>query len=428
MHRGDRSLGAFFQKEKKMATKEMYEKLAKLAVRKGVNVQPDQPLVISASVRDIAFVRMVAKEAYEAGARFVRINWSDVELTRMDYEYQSMETLQSIPQWSYDKRKDAIDQKACFLTIRSDAPGAFDGLDGEKIHAVQVAGAKKFKPLQSYTMNNEGQWCVLGIPSMEWAKKIFPEMEPEMAYKKLEEAIFSVSRVTEEGDPIEAWNAHDSRLMGYGEKLTAYQFKALHFSSGLGTDLTVGLVKNHIWVGGGCFTPGGVYFDPNIPTEECFSMPEKTATEGIVYASKPLSYQGKIIENFWLRFEKGKVVDFGAEKEAESLKKLVEFDEGSSYLGEVALVPYDSPVSRSGILFFNTLYDENAACHLALGRCYPENIQGGTEMSEEELAAHGANDSLTHCDFMFGTEDLDVDGILPDGSRVPIFRRGNYVI
>ncbi len=405
-----------------------YEKLAKLAVRKGVNVQKDQPVVISACVRDAAFVRLLVQEAYEAGARYVEVNWSDVELTRMDYTYQSLETLQDVPQWLYDRRKTDNEAGACYLTVRSDAPGALDGLDPEKIHAANVAVSKKMRPLRNYTMNNEGQWCIFGLPSVEWAVKIFPDLPAHEAFDKLEEAIFAVSRVTADGDPIAAWNEHDGNLTGYGKKLTDRQFTALHFTSGLGTDITVGLVKDHIWVGGGCFTPKGVYFDPNIPTEECFCMPEKTGTNGIVYASKPLSYQGRVIENFWLRFENGKVVDFGAEKEADTLRKLVEFDEGSCYLGEVALVPYDSPVSRSGILFFNTLYDENAACHLALGACYPENLQGGTEMNEEELAAHGANNSMTHCDFMFGTADMDIDGILPDGTRVPVFRKGNYVI
>ena len=405
-----------------------YEKLAKLAVRKGVNVQKDQPVVISAAVRDAAFVRLLVKEAYEAGARYVEVNWSDTELTRLDYTYQTKETLEEVPQWAFDRRKTNNDAGACYLTVRSDAPGALDGLDPEKIHAASVAVSRKMRPLRAYTMNNEGQWCVLGLPSPEWARKIFPDLEEQEAFDRLEEAIFSVSRVTEDGDPIAAWDEHDGNLMRYGEKMTNRQFTALHFTSGLGTDITVGLVKDHIWVGGGCFTPKGVYFDPNIPTEECFCMPEKTGTNGIVYASKPLSYQGRVIENFWLRFENGKVVDFGAEKEADALRKLVEFDEGSCYLGEVALVPYDSPVSRSGILFFNTLYDENAACHLALGACYPENLKGGTEMSEEELAAHGANNSMTHCDFMFGTADMDIDGILPDGTRVPVFRKGNYVI
>ena len=405
-----------------------YEKLAKLAVRKGVNVQKDQPVVISACVRDAAFVRLLVKEAYEAGARYVEVNWNDVELTRLDYTYQSLETLQDVPQWLYDRRRTDNEAGACYLTVRSDAPGALDGLDPEKIHAASVAVSRKMRPLRNYTMNNEGQWCVLGLPSIEWAMKIFPDLPAQEAFDKLEEAIFAVSRVTADGDPIAAWDEHDSNLMNYGRKLTDRQFTALHFTSGLGTDITVGLVKDHIWVGGGCFTPQGVYFDPNIPTEECFCMPEKTGTNGIVYASKPLSYQGRVIENFWLRFENGKVTDFGAEKEADTLRKLVEFDEGSCYLGEVALVPYDSPVSRSGILFFNTLYDENAACHLALGACYPENLKGGTEMSEEELAAHGANNSMTHCDFMFGTADMDIDGILPDGTRVPVFRKGNYVI
>lgn len=406
----------------------LYEKLARLAVRKGVNVQKDQPLVISANIRDAAFVRMCVKEAYEAGAKEVSVEWRDEEITRMDYTYQSMETLQEVPQWLFDKRKTRNDAGACYLSVISEAPGVLKGLDAEKIHAASVAFSRKMKPLQAYTMNNEGQWCAVGLPSPAWAKAVFPDLPEEEAFEKLGRAIFDVSRVTEENDPVAEWDRHDQNLMRYGETLTRYQFKALHFANGLGTDLTVGLVKDHIWVGGGCFTPGGVYFDPNIPTEECFSMPEKTAAEGIVYASKPLSYQGRVIENFWLRFEKGKVVEYGAEKEEETLKKLIEFDEGSSYLGEVALVPHNSPISLSGILFSNTLYDENAACHLALGRPYPENLKGGTEMSEEELAAHGANNSMEHCDFMFGTGDMNIDGILPDGSRVPVFRDGEYVI
>lgn len=406
----------------------LYEKLARLAVRKGVNVQKDQPLVISANIRDAAFVRMCVKEAYEAGVKEVSVEWRDEEITRMDYTYQSMETLQEVPQWLFDKRKTRNDAGACYLSVISEAPDVLKGLDAEKIHAASVAFSRKMKPLQAYTMNNEGQWCVVGLPSPAWAKAVFPDLPEEEAFDKLGRAIFDVSRVTEENDPVAEWDRHDQNLMRYGETLTRYQFKALHFANGLGTDLTVGLVKDHIWVGGGCFTPGGVYFDPNIPTEECFSMPEKTAAEGIVYASKPLSYQGRVIENFWLRFEKGKVVEYGAEKEEETLKKLIEFDEGSSYLGEVALVPHNSPISLSGILFSNTLYDENAACHLALGRPYPENLKGGTEMSEEELAAHGANNSMEHCDFMFGTGDMNIDGILPDGSRVPVFRDGEYVI
>ena len=251
----------------------------------------------------------------------------------------------------------------------------------------------------AYTMNNEGQWCILGVPSVEWARVVFPDLSDEEAFEKLGDAIFAVTRVSEDNDPIAEWEAHDKELMEHARKLNEYNFKELHFTSASGTDLTVGLVKDHIWAGG------------------C----------GKIVASKPLSYNGKVIEDFWFRFENGKVVDFDARKEKEALKQLLEFDEGSAYLGEVALVPYDSPVSRSGILFFDTLYDENAACHLALGRPYPENIKGGEQMSKEELLAHGANDSLQHEDFMFGTADMDIDGIKEDGSVIPIFRKGNFV-
>ncbi len=410
-----------------MVTPKMYEKLARLAVRKGVNVQKDQPLVVRASVRDYAFVRLVVKEAYEAGAKSVSVNWADQEISKMGFTYESEETLAEIPDWIHEQTKSRQEAGSCFLSIISDKPGAMADVDPKKLGAYQRAYYQKMGDLQAYTMNNIGQWCVIGIPSMEWAKVVFPELPEEEAFEKLGDAIFSVTRVGEDNDPVADWDAHDAELIGHAEKLNAYNFKELHFTSELGTDVTVGLVQDHIWVGGGCFTPNGVYFDPNMPTEECFCMPEKTAVNGKVVASKPLSYNGKVIENFWFRFENGKVVDFGAEKEEEALKHLLEFDEGSSYLGEVALVPYDSPISQSGILFFNTLYDENAACHLALGRPYPENLKGGIEMSEEELAAHGANSSLQHEDFMFGTKEMQIDGICYDGTVVPVFRNGNFV-
>ena len=410
-----------------MVTPKMYEKLARLAVRKGVNVQKDQPLVIRASVRDYAFVRLVVKEAYEAGAKSVSVNWADQEISKMGFTYESEETLAEIPDWIHEQTKSRQEAGSCFLSIISDKPGAMADVDPKKLGAYQRAYYQKMGDLQAYTMNNIGQWCVIGIPSMEWAKVVFPELPEEEAFEKLGDAIFSVTRVGEDNDPVADWDAHDAELIGHAEKLNAYNFKELHFTSELGTDVTVGLVQDHIWVGGGCFTPNGVYFDPNMPTEECFCMPEKTAVNGKVVASKPLSYNGKVIENFWFRFENGKVVEFGAEKEEEALKHLLEFDEGSSYLGEVALVPYDSPISQSGILFFNTLYDENAACHLALGRPYPENLKGGIEMSEEELAAHGANSSLQHEDFMFGTKEMQIDGICYDGTVVPVFRNGNFV-
>ena len=410
-----------------MVTEKMYDKLAELLVKKGVNVQKDQPVIINASVRDADFVEKVVRYAYEAGAKYVSVDWGDSKISKLAYQYQSMETLSEIPQHMYDKRKYQQDGGACYISIASGKPGEMADVDGEKIRAVNMAYYSKMADLMSYTMNNEGQWTIAGVPSLEWAKVVFPDLPDDEAFEKLGDAIFAVTRVTEDNDPIADWNEHDKELIEHAKKLNEYNFEKLHFTSELGTDLYVGLVKDHIWVGGGCTTPKGVYFDPNMPTEEIFCMPLKTGTNGIVYASKPLSYNGKVIKDFWLRFEDGKVVDYDAKEEKEALSILLDFDEGSRYLGEVALVPYDSPISRSGILFFNTLYDENAACHLALGRPYPENIKGGEEMSKEELAAHGANDSMQHNDFMFGTKEMDIDGIKEDGTVVPVFRKGNFV-
>ena len=410
-----------------MVSEKMYDKLAELIVKKGVNVQKDQPVIINAHIHDAGFVKKVVRCAYEAGARYVTVEWRDTDLMKMMYQYSTKEVLSEIPQWQYDKTKYQHDGGACYISIASDKPGAMADVDGEKMNIANMAYYTKMADLMSYTMNNEGQWCVVGVPSREWAKVVFPDLPEEEAFEKLGDAIFAVTRVSEENDPIAEWEQHDREMLEHADKLNEYSFEKLHFTSELGTDLYVGLVKDHIWVSGGCTTPKGVFFDPNMPTEECFCMPLKTGTDGIVYASKPLNYHGKLIEDFWLRFEKGKVVDFGAGKGKENLKQLLAFDEGSSYLGEVALVPYDSPVSKAGILFFNTLYDENAACHLALGRPYPENIKGGPEMSKEELASHGANDSMQHEDFMFGTEDMAIDGILEDGTKVPVFRNGNFV-
>ncbi|MBQ6465759.1 MAG: aminopeptidase [Oscillospiraceae bacterium] len=410
-----------------MVSENMYEKLAELVVKKGVNVQKDQPVVIQAFVHDAAFVRMLAVRAYEAGARYVSVEWRDTELSKMAYRYETPEVLSEVPQWKYDKTKYQHDGGACYISIHSEKPGAMADVDGEKLRIANMAYYTKMADLLDYTTNNEGQWCVIGLPSVEWAKVVFPALSDEEAFEKLGDAIFAVTRVTEDNDPIAEWDRHDREMIEHADKLNAYRFEKLHFTSGLGTDLTVELVKGHIWVGGGCVTPKGVYFDPNMPTEECFCMPAKTGTNGVVYASMPLNYNGKLIDGFWLRFENGRVVDFDAKKGKDALAQLLSFDEGSSYLGEVALVPYDSPISQSGILFFNTLYDENAACHLALGRPYPENIEGGVRMSKEELAAHGANDSMQHEDFMFGTADMAIDGIRADGSVVPVFRDGNYV-
>ena len=409
-----------------MVTEKMYDKLAELVVKKGANVQKDQPVVIRANVQDAAFVKKVVKRAYEAGARYVSVEWHDDDLTKMSYQYESVEVLSEIPQWRYDKTKYQHDGGACYITILSEKPGVMADVDSEKIKAANMAYYTKMADLIPYTMNNIGQWSVIGVPSVEWAKVVFPDLSEEEAFEKLGDALFAVTRVTEDNDPVADWDLHDKELIAHAERLNSYKFKKLHFTGENGTDLEVELMDGHIWIGGGCMTPGGVYFDPNMPTEECFTMPKKTGVNGIVYASKPLDYEGKVIDGFWLRFENGKVVDFGAKERQDSLAQLLSFDEGSSYLGEVALVPYDSPISQSGILFFNTLYDENAACHLAFGRPYPENLEGGAEMSKEDLAARGANDSMQHLDFMIGTRGMNIDGVQADGTVVPVFRNGNW--
>ena len=410
-----------------MIAEELYRKLAKLAVRRGVNVQKDQPLVIRASVRDYEFVRMCAEEAYAAGAKSVTVDWSDEKLTRLDYEYQSMETLTDIPDWQYDRMKGRVESGYCRLSILSDKPGSLAGVDAAKIRAASAASSRKFRDFRNYSMNNIGQWSVVGVPSVEWAKVVFPELPEEEAFEKLGEALFMTSRVTVDTDPLDNWEKHDAAMVAHAKQMTAYNFKELHFTSASGTDLYLQIVKAHEWVGGGSATPSGVWFDPNIPTEEVFCMPEREGVNGIVYASKPLNHNGQLIKDFWFRFENGKVVEHGAKEGIEVLNEMLDVDEGSRHLGEVALVPYDSPISQSGILFYNTLYDENAACHLALGMCYAENLKGGTEMDEEELKAHGGNTSLQHIDFMFGTADMSIDGIQYDGTVIPVFRNGNFV-
>lgn len=411
-----------------MNKENLYRKLAVLAIRRGVNVQPDQPLVVRADVRDHRFVEMIAEEAYKAGARFVDVRWRDQKITRLDYLNQKEEVLADIGDWLHDREQAVHDQKGCYLSVISDKPAALKDVPASRIRAYQKAYHEKMGDLQAYTSNNIGQWCVLGVASKEWACVVFPKLSEEEAFRKLEEVLFDVSGVTEDNDPVEWWKEHDSVLISHGEKMTEFQFRELHFTNSLGTDLHVPLVENHIWVGGGCTTPAGVYFDPNIPTEEVFCMPHRNMVNGTVVSSRPLSYNGVLIENFTLRFEEGRVVEYHAEKNEEVLGQLLSFDEGSSRLGEVALVPHESRISQSGILFYNTLYDENASCHLALGRCYPENIEGGIEMSEEELKEKGGNVSLQHEDFMFGTADLNIDGITAEGERIPVFRNGSFVI
>lgn len=406
----------------------LIEKLANLSVQVGANVQKDQIVVVNASTESKDIARIVTKKAYEAGAKKVLVNWRDEYASKMAVEYQSVETLKDIPEYAINRYQYYVDQGACVISIVSPIPGLNKGLDPKKQQAQAVASSRALNFYREHMMGNRSQWTIIAASNPVWAKKVFPDKEEDEAVEALWDAIFNASRVTEDNDPVKAWKEHNERLINHNKILNDFQFKALHFKNDLGTDLTVELVKNHVWSGGQETTTKGNVFNPNIPTEENFTMPEKLNVNGKVVATKPLDLQGKLVDEFYLVFKDGAVVEWDAKKEKESLDQLINFDEGSKYIGEVALISHDSPIQNSGILFYNTLFDENASCHLALGRAYPMNVKGGTEMTQEELTKAGANNSMTHVDFMFGSADMNIVGIKKDGTKVQVFKDGNFVI
>lgn len=402
-------------------------KLAKLAVKTGVNIQPGQMLLINTSVDAKEFAIMVAEEAYLAGAGYVEVNFSEAEISKLSFKHASDKYLYDVPEYVVEKFKYYINESVARLSISSPNPEAFKGVDPKRIATAAKASSEKLGFFRKFSMASGTQWSIVAWPNKVWAKKVFPNMEEEAAVEALLDAILYASRVTEDNDVEQEWKTHTGNLARYSKTLNNYNFKTLTFKNSLGTDLTLDLVENHIWAGGAEHSLNGFEFAPNIPTEEVFSMPHSHGVNGKVVSTKPLSYSGKLIENFYLEFKDGKVVNYGAEKEVEALKYLLEMDEGSSRLGEVALISHNSPISNQNILYYNTLFDENASCHLALGNAYTMNIKDGNTLSEEELLKQGFNKSMNHVDFMFGSEDMDVDGITHDGKVVPIFRKGNFV-
>ena len=404
------------------------QQYAQLAVQVGANVQQGQYVVVNSSVDHYEFARLVANEAYKAGASQVEVRYSDEQLTKLSYENVETELLKEVPSWSVDRYKAGIDKKCCFIHIRSTVPDLLSHIDGAKLQEVTLEASKAMKPYRYYTMANHGQWTIVAVPNPVWAKKVFPDLDEKEGIQALWEAILKTVHVSEDNNPVEVWDKHNKDLRHYYEKMNEYNFKELHFTNSLGTDLTVKLVKNHIWRGGQDFTLGNVAFNPNLPTEEVFTMPDRNGVNGIVYATKPLNYQGKLIDDFWIKFKDGVAVDYKALKNEDALKNLIELDEGSSRLGEVALISFDTPISQSNILFYDTLFDENASCHLALGAAYPTNMVNGENMSEEELVENGANVSMTHNDFMFGSSDMNIKGITFDGKEIQVFENGNFVI
>ena len=402
-------------------------KYAQLGVVMGVNLQKGQTLIVNTSVEAKDFTRMVVEEAYKAGADKVIVNWNDDYISRMHYENQSVETLCTIPDYIVDSRVQPLKEGAAILHLISDVPGIMAGIETEKIAKASIARQQRLKEANEITMSNKARWSILGVPNVAWAEKVFPELKGEEAVEKLWEAILATTYVSEDNDPIAEWKKHNSELRKRMDILNRFNFKALHFENEEGTDITIELVKNHIWCGGSEPAYDGVEFNANMPTEEIFCMPYKYGVNGKVVSTKPLNYNGTLISRFELTFKDGEVIAYKADDNVETLTSLIQFDEGSRYIGEVALVPYHSPISMSGILFYNTLYDENASCHLALGRAYPSNVQGGVDMSQEELNAIGSNDSMTHVDFMFGSSSMKVVGITHDGNEIAVFENGDFV-
>jgi len=410
-----------------MTFEEKLQEYAKLIARCGVNVEKGQKVVLRCPVVCQDFARMIVKELYEAGAEEVIVHWNDDAVARMRLEYAPMAVVETFPQWRVDSQLMYAKEHAAFISITGTDPEAFKGVDPEKMAASGRASEKANKEYYDMMLRSEFKWNVSAVPSEAWAKKVFPDVSAEEAVRKLWEAIFHALRIGE-GDAVARWDAHGKNL---GEKcriMNAYQFKELHYTNASGTDFTIGLPENHRWEGGADTAKSGIRYFANMPTEEVFSMPHRLKADGTLVSALPLSYEGNMITDFKLTFEKGRVVDFSAKEGQEVLARMLDMDEGARYLGEVALVPCASPVADQGILFFNTLFDENASCHFALGACYPTNLEGGAALSEEELNERGGNTSMIHVDFMVGTKDLSVVGTTASGEKVQIFRDGNWAI
>ena len=401
---------------------------AKLIIEVGLNIHPGQTLVIASPVECAHFARLCASAAYDAGCREVVMNWKDDYLAREKYLRAADDVFDSVPEWQAHFYNDYAVQDVAYLAISASDPETLRGVDPDRLLRAQRASAAAIKTFREMQMKSAFPWCIVAIPIPSWAKKVFPNESGEAAVEKLWDAIFETVRVKGDGKAVERWREHLALLEERKNKLNALRFKSLHYTNSLGTDLTIELPEGHLWAAGGAESGRGQYFVANMPTEEIFTAPLKTGMNGVVYAALPLVNNGNIIENFHFVIRDGKIVECHAEKGEEFLKAAITMDEGASYFGEVALVPYDSPISNQGILYYDTLFDENARCHLAFGEAYPECIEGGTEMTPEELSSHGLNYSINHVDFMVGTKDLKIVGTTHDGRELPVFIDGNFAL
>ena len=396
---------------------------AKLIARTGVNIEKGQEVMILAALDQPEFVKMLVEECYRAGASKVIVDWEYQALDKLHVRHQSVKTLSHVEKWEEEKFQHYIDALPCRIYLDSEDP---DGLKGVNIQKMAKGRQGRYKVLKPYRDQLEGkyQWCIAAVPGKAWAKKVFPDLSPARAMEKLWEVILQCSRVTD--DPMQAWKEHNEDLEKRCQYLNNLGIQELRYHSSNGTDFTVGMIPEAVWRGGGETSLTGHFFNPNIPSEEVFISPMRGKAEGVVCASMPLSYEGQLIENFSVRFEAGRVVEVKAEKGEELLKQMVGMDEGAAYLGECALVPYDSPIRNCNILFYNTLFDENAACHLALGKGFIDSIDHYDQYTLEECQQMGINESMIHVDFMIGTEDMQIDAVDKDGNIVPVFRNGNW--
>lgn len=403
------------------------QKFAELAVKTGVHLQKGQGLVIAAPIEAHNFVNTVTREAYKSGAKDVHVVWMDDVTHLLRLQHAPIEALNHIPDWKFYAQNEAVQDHYAYLNIYGPNPDLLDQVDGARVAAYTKSAGKGSAPYREYLMNNRVQWSIVAYPTRSWAKKVFPHESEETAQKMLMEEILRISRVTGWDDPVAGWEEHNAHLHAARDFLNEQKFNQLVYKAP-GTDLTIDLPRGNIWCGGSEPTESGTDFNANIPTEEVFTLPHKRGVNGTVASTMPLNNNGQIIEGFSLIFKEGAVVDFTAKKGGEALKHLLDSDGGSRHLGEVALVPHHSPVSQSGLIFYNTLFDENASCHLALGKAYPTCFTGGSKMDAAQLDQAGINDSIIHEDFMVGSAELDIDGVKDDGTKVPVFRKGEWAL
>ncbi len=400
---------------------------AKIIAALGVNADPDKYVLLRCEISAAELGRMVEEECFKLGAKDVIMMWRDERAARIRVDYADIKMFEELPEWRAESQNYYAREGCVAISIIAEDPDIFAGADSDKMKASTLAARKAYKEFYRIMDSGKLRWTVVAYPNEAWAKKVFPNDTPANAVKKLWAAIFKTCRIGR-GDTVKKWQKHDRMLKKRARILNREKFAALRYRNSLGTDFTVGLAENHIWKGGSEKCAEGKAYFPNMPTEEIFTMPDCRVCEGKVYSSMPLSYQGELIDKFFLEFRDGAVVSHGAEVGLRALDRLLSTDEGSRRLGEVALIPHDSPISNLNILFYNTLFDENASCHLALGECYPDTMKGGEKLTEDELYARGGNRSANHVDFMIGTADMEIVGIKKDGTEVKVFEKGNFVI